>query len=95
MPAPSQLAPTLPSLLDAGSTPTVHDAGGHGAEDDSHAEEADPPDDPGQHRLRQELWQLSARRIHLHAWARQEAWLPAEHASTVGTASFTLPAPQG
>jgi len=99
VPAPSQPTPTLPSFLDAGSTPAVHDAGGHGAEDDSNAEEADPPNDPSQHRLRQELRQLGARWIHLHACVRQEtslgARLPAEHTSTAGTASLASPAPQG
>lgn len=97
-PAPGQQAPTLPSLLDAGSTPAVHDTGSHCAEDDGHAEEADPTDNPGQHWLRQELWQLGARRIHLHAWVRQEtpseARLPTGHTRMAGTASLTSPAPQ-
>lgn len=66
VPAP---VPTLPALAAARGAAPVHDAGGHGAEDDGHAEEADPTDDPGQHWLRQEPRELRAGRIHLHACA--------------------------
>lgn len=64
-PVPSP-ARTLATLADARGAAPVHDAGGHGAEDDGHAEEADPPDDPRQHRLWQQLRQLRAGRVHLH-----------------------------
>lgn len=75
LPEPSPLNPpphtsmgfitSLP-FPDACGAPSVHDAGGRGAEDDGHAEEADPTDHPGQHRLWEQLGELRAGWVHLH-----------------------------